>query len=382
MMDWKTRGFVAVLIVFTCWLGWKYFTKSEVAVLPPTPLPSVSPLPTTTRPPASPQDIAKLIAVPVTVTGARIATNSENLAFAAEKKVGFVTLFGENIASSSAQRVITQIKESVGQEVLIAVDHEGGSVQRLSGSGFTKLPALQTLCEQDTLTRQFTLAKSALELQTAGINIVFAPVVDLASKSAVLKTRTCGSDILLTTAVSQEAVSAYLQRNILPVVKHYPGIGTTTKDLHAEIDAVYERPTELTIIKTLLQVKPKIGVMTTFILVSGLAENAPCALDFNCLMELESYSDQSLIFTDALEMKSALTGTDLETEKTLVQVSKEAIMAGNHVLVYGKGVSSDELEKVLTMLVTEYDTNVVMRQKIDRALGRLEGIKTELVKPQ
>lgn len=380
-MDWKTKGFITLLFIFACWLGWKYFTRPEVLVILPSPSPSASPTALPARPPATPEDIAQLIAVPITVSGPRIATNSGNLAFAAEKKVGFVTLFGENIASASARQVISQIKEVVGTHTMIAVDHEGGTVQRLSGTGFTKLPPLQTICEdEDALARQTLFAKSATELRAVGVNVIFAPVVDLASNSAVLKKRTCSSDQILTTIVGQEIISAFIRRGILPVAKHYPGIGATTRDLHNELDAVYERPKEMEVFKTLLQVQPNAGIMTTFVLVTGLAENAPCALDFNCILELDSYSKRTLIFTDALEMQSALTGSDLTSQKTLVQVSKEAMLAGNHILVYGKGVSAKDLDEVFKMLVSEYDSNTVMREKIDRALIRLENTRLELEK--
>jgi beta-N-acetylhexosaminidase len=380
-MDWKTRSFIVALFVFTCWLGWKYFTRGEVTqlVATPTPVPTATPAPASRT--ASKEDIAKLLAVPVTVTGTRIATTSGNLAFAAEQKVGFITIFGDGIASVAAKQAITQIRETVPGEVMVAVDHEGGSVQRLSGAGFTKLPSLQELCKsEDVLSRQKLFAKSAAELHAAGVKIIFAPVVDLASKSAVLKSRVCSDDEVTTTVVNQEMISAFIRTGILPVIKHYPGIGATTRDLHDEIDAVYQLPKELNVIKTLLQVQPNAGVMTTFVLVTGLAENAPCGLDFNCVMQIDKYSKRTLIFTDALEMKSALTGSDLQTQKTLAQVSKEAVLAGNHVLVYGKGVTSKQLQEVLNELLSESDSNQVFRERVDRAIARIENTKGELEK--
>ncbi len=377
-MVWKTKLFVGLLTIFTIWLGWKYFTRPEMIAVQPPPLPAASATPLPTRAPATPEDIAQLLAVPVTISGSRIATSSANMQFAIDKKVGFVTIFGENIASSSAQRLISQIKAETG--ALIAVDHEGGSVQRLDGAGFTKLAALKTICSQEESLRKASFATTAAELRQAGVDIVFGPVVDLASDNAILKDRICSSDPTLTAAVAFETIDAYTAQGILPVIKHYPGIGSTTNDLHDEIDALLEEPPELSLYKTILELKPKIGVMSTHVLVKNLSENAPCSLSFDCILLLNSYSSQSLLFTDALEMESALTGTDFETKKNLIQVSREAILAGNHILVYGPSVREDDLEQILEILTAEYDTNVVLRQKIDQALTRLDAVQAELAK--
>lgn len=379
-MDLKTRGFIAFLVIFAGWMGWKYFTRPEYVVLETTPTPTVFATPEPTRAPATREDIAQLLAVPIVVTASPLATDSGNLAFATQNRTRFVTLFGDAIASTSAQRAITTIKQAMGPDTLIAVDQEGGAVQRLSGRGFTKLPPLQTVCTQPEELRRATFATAAAELAEVGVNVVFAPVVDLASDSAVLKGRTCSDDQILTTTVAQEAITEFQAQQILPVVKHFPGIGGTTRDLHNELDALYQRPQELEVFETVLELHPKIGVMTTFVLVSGLAENAPCGLDFNCVIKLTEYSKEALIFTDALEMSSALTGEDLVSEKSLTQVSEEALLAGNHVLVYGRGVTAEELEEVLNTLVTEYDTNEVLREKIDRALVQLEQTRSSLLR--
>lgn len=378
-MDWKTKLFTGLLAVFTIWLGWKYFTRrpAQVVVIPTETVAPATPAPT--QIPATKEDIAQLVAVPLTISGSTVSTASSNLKFAAENRIGIVTLFGENIASTAAQQVITQIKQTIGGDVLIAVDHEGGSVQRLSGKGFTKIPALQSLCAKLATERQTIFATSAAQLRTAGVDIVFAPVVDVASRSAVLRDRACSDNTKLVTFVAQEAIDAYISQGILPVIKHYPGIGSTTRDLHNEIDAVLSRPPELEIIKNLLTLRPQIGTMSTHVLVTGLSENAPCSLDVGCMAELASFSNRQLIFTDALEMKSARTGQDLTVSKPLVQVAREAILAGNHILVFGKGVTAAELDPVLKMLITEYDTNVEMRARIDTALERLKLAKQDVI---
>ncbi len=69
------------------------------------------------------------------------------------------------------------------------VDHEGGSVQRLNGEGFTILPSWKRMCNQTAELRQSSLASSAAELAAVGIDVVLAPVVDVSHSNIVLRDR-------------------------------------------------------------------------------------------------------------------------------------------------------------------------------------------------
>lgn len=376
-MHWRTVGLVLLLSLFTAWLGWQYFTKPEgAAIVLPTPMvatPSPTPTPEATR-----EDIATLIAAPLTISGSQIATRSGNLTFIQSNKPGFVTLFGENIATRSALQAITILKETTSPMPLVAVDHEGGRVQRLRGTGFTRVPAWQAVCEMSVAEKQEVFVQSALELQRYGINIVFAPVIDLAENNPILRDRICSNDPAITSAAAQEMIVQYRQNGVYPVIKHYPGIGETTRDLHNSLDAVLTMPRELPVFQTLLRLFPTIGVMSTHVLVSGFSEEAPCSLNEKCIQPLRTEFPQAVIFTDALEMDSARTGYDLLSQKSLEQVSREALLAGNHVLVYGRDVTGAELEKVLETLYREYGTNEVLREKIDQALVQVRTLRTEL----
>lgn len=378
-MHWRTASFIGLLVVFTIWLGWRYFTRPQGGWFPEsTPVVVATPLPTTTPQPATKEDIAKLLAVPVTITNAKISTTSGTLEFIAEHEPGFITLFGENIATRSARNVLQVVRDQVEEMPLVAVDHEGGRVQRLSGAGFTRLPSFQQVCAQESGDRKALFEKSAFELQQVGVDIIFAPMVDLAKNHPVLRDRICSDDSTIITAVAEELIIEYRKKGILPVLKHYPGIGDTQKDLHADIDAVLNAPSELPVFQSLFKIFPRVGVMTAHVLVKDLSEEAPCSLNEKCVDILKRDAPEALIFTDALEMDSARTGFDLVTQKSLIRVSREALLAGNHVLVYGRDVTPAELEKVLETLSIEYGTNEVLRQKIDEALQHVRTTKRDV----
>lgn len=380
-MNWRTSFFIVLLAVFAGWLGWRYFMKPTLVFTPPpsaTPTPSPTPTPTLAQ---KADDVKLLLAVPYTITTAQAsslsatASPSAMLHFIQEKKPSIVTLFGSAISTKSAQTTLSRIKETAGYMPLIAVDHEGGTVQRLSGAGFTKLPSWQQFCQMELDKREALLQQSATELKANGINIVFAPVVDVAADSPVLGTRVCSDDPVLTEKMAAQTIEIYNQKDILPVIKHYPGIGAIKKDLHSEVDAIFSLPVELPIFMHLLQKYPAIGVMSTHVLVSKLSEEAPCDLNPTCLQGIQQENGKALYFSDALDMKSALTGEDLVSKKTLSQVSKEAVLAGNTVLVYSNTVNADQLNSVLSDLKIEYTTNKDFRAKADIAIAKVKELQ-------
>jgi beta-N-acetylhexosaminidase len=344
---------------------------------PPTEITQASPSPTVK--PVTKDDIAQLMAVPLTITNGQVSSGSGAMEFIGEYKPGFVTIFGENIASKSATNVIESIRNIAEPMPLIAVDHEGGKVQRLSGTGFTKLPSLKEICTKDSLQRTQLFAQSALELQKVGVDIVYAPVVDLTASGSALRDRTCSNDPVTTAAVAQEMIVEFRQKGLLPVIKHYPGIGATKRDLHDSLDAVLTEPKELPVFASLFRIFPRVGVMTTHVLVKDMSEEAPCSLNQRCINQLKKDAPQVLIFSDALDMESARTGFDLLSKKTLIQVSREALLAGNHVLVYGKDTKIEDIEKILQSLWEEYEANELMRMKIDAALQQVRSTRTEVL---
>lgn len=380
-MPLRTLLFIIFLSVFTGWLGWRYFTASRDEQFVFTGVnQAVTPTPSSTPKPVSKEDIAQLLAVPLSITKkGEVDPDTQMMDFIGEFKPGWVVLFGDEIATRSASGIVNAIRSASDPAPMIVVDHEGGTVQRLDGVGFTKLPSLKEICSKPSQERVSLFEQSATELQKVGVSVIFAPVVDLTASGSALKDRTCSADPTTTTATAQEMIVAFRQKGIYPVIKHYPGIGSLKRDLHQSLDAVTSTPKELPVFASLFKIFPTIGVMTTHVLVKDLSEEAPCSLNPRCVSRLKKDSPQALIFTDALEMESARTGFDLLSKKTLLQVSREALFAGNHVLVYGKDVSMQDMNEVLQDLYEEYSSNELMHIKIDEALAQIGKTKQEVI---
>ncbi len=322
------------------------------------------------------EKVSQLISSPVVVSEYfaqdRESSNSAQLS---EMKTGFYTLFGKEISTSQAQEVISDIKKQnvvLNMRPYIAVDHEGGSVQRLSGKGFTKLASWKELCALETVDRKAALKQSANELRKVNIDVVFAPVLDVGANS-ILKDRICSVDSYAIVADrSMDFVTTFANVGILPVVKHFPGIGLTKKDLHKAYDFVSVLENDVKLYKYVIDQNRRVGVMTAHVGVTSQDKEIPCSVSPYCVSELNKAYPDILVFTDALEMAAALYDTNNpKVPKSLIQVSKEAVLAGNNVLVYGQSVTGEELSTIVSELSKEYENNPQMKTLVDKSVLKI-----------
>ncbi len=372
-MHIRTAALIVALSVATILLGRWYFLHKPQQVVFQQKMPEITSIPLPAPPPA--EVVGKLLLAPLDVSKGA-ASESAMLQFVKDNTLAGVTIFGESISTQSAAQV-KQAVAAIDDSLIIATDHEGGTVQRYAGKGFTRLPSWRQQCELSSKERRQVLKQSAQELSQYGVNVVFAPVLDLSEKKSVLASRTCSSDPLLTAEAARDYISIFSAEKILPVLKHYPGIGAATVDLHTNLDALSEIPAELSLFKSLAEFQPTPGVMTAHILVKQISEDAPCTLSPLCLVSVRESAPKSIVFTDALEMLSARYNIDDPQQPLeLAQVALKAVYAGNTVLVFGKGVTTSELEVVLETLKKEYTENAAFREKVMESLAVLETLDT------
>lgn len=418
----STQIFVAILLVITLLLGYNYFAK---------PFSNLEPL--NLEEPQEEADqqlgeeyiderlklleeltpkqkISQLIAYPYVIEGTESAQladdqggnqkdkNATSSAKLTSLEPGIITLFGSNISLDNATYHLDYIRELFRDKPiapLIAVDHEGGSVQRLSGEGFTHLPSWKEACNADQYDLKQLLLSSAKELGDLGINIVFAPVLDLDSK--VLDNRSCSNyDSLLITSI--EHIQAFGNQQILPVVKHFPGLGNTKNDLHFYSDTVEVGVDDTLIFSKVLDIFPNIGVMSSHVKIKDKLEGKPCSMSEECLSVFNQEMPLVLVFSDALEMKSldsfsteiakefdyktidnsegGLPGKAQSTQEAkLAVLSYQALMAGNNVLVFGAGVGADQLLTIVDELSAHYEQNEQFAKKVDNSLLKILAVK-------
>ncbi|OGB22834.1 MAG: beta-N-acetylhexosaminidase [Burkholderiales bacterium RIFCSPLOWO2_02_FULL_57_36] len=156
---------------------------------------------------------------------------------------GGVILFARNYENRAQLTALTTAIHAVRPGVLIAVDHEGGRVQRFKTDGFTKLPAMRKLGElwdRDVLgaARAATDVGFVLgaELRACGVDLSFTPVLDLDyGESGVIGDRAFHRDARVVTLLAKSLNHGLALAGMANCGKHFPGHGFVKADSHVAI---------------------------------------------------------------------------------------------------------------------------------------------------
>lgn len=189
----------------------------------------------------TPSDKPKLPRGPVMADVAAYSLSSEEKQRLLDPAVGGVILFRrnfENIRQLTA--LVAEIKALREPELIVAVDHEGGRVQRFI-EGFTRLPAMRVLgevCDADGLETASAYAESvgwvlATELAACGIDLSFTPVLDLDwGQCSVIGNRSFHRDARTVTELALALQRGLLRGGMKACGKHFPGHGFVEGDSH------------------------------------------------------------------------------------------------------------------------------------------------------
>lgn len=153
--------------------------------------------------------------------------------------VAGVLLFARNYQSrGQLMALCDSIRAAGGEDMLIAVDQEGGPVQRFR-EGFTRLPPLSAIGQVHDRDPEeaVRLAEEhawvmASELRASGVDFSFAPVVDLARGNAAIGPRAFHADPVVAAELSQAYVRGMHLGGMAAVLKHFPGHGSVAADTH------------------------------------------------------------------------------------------------------------------------------------------------------
>jgi len=161
-----------------------------------------------------------------------------------------VILFTRNFASKNQVIELTQsIRDSAPRPLLICVDQEGGRVQRFR-DGYSALPPLEgfdALYRRDA-TSALELAREhawlmASEIRATGIDLSFAPVVDLGRGNRAIGNRAFSPDPEIVADFTRAYIEGMHSAGMAATLKHFPGHGSVLEDTHFD-DAVDNRSLE------------------------------------------------------------------------------------------------------------------------------------------
>lgn len=166
------------------------------------------------------------------------AVSDEFREFLEQTPIGGVIFFnfsnGE-LSRFQVKQLVRQIQSFEGIPRWIAVDQEGGRVQRLS-RGFTKIPPASIWKSMNKSSLILLGAQIGKELKEVGVSINFSPVLDLTNReSDVLNSRTISSSADEVITVAKSILTGFRRKRLMGVLKHFPGHGSVKEDSHTEV---------------------------------------------------------------------------------------------------------------------------------------------------
>jgi beta-N-acetylhexosaminidase len=290
---------------------------------------------------------------------------------------GFI-LFSHNCSDAqqivSLTRSLWEIRNDLAP--FISVDQEGGRVHRLPPP-FTQFPAAAVIGGSGDPRLAYRAGRAtAAELSLLGINLDFAPVLDVNSNplNPVIADRAFGTTAQTVIAFSEAWMAGLRDGGIIPCGKHFPGHGDTEKDSHFDLPTIEKsleelHATELPPFRRACQRQIEC-LMTAHVLFRCLDPDYPATLSHTIVTGLlrRELGYNGVVFGDDMEMKAITERYSLE--EALVS----AYAAGIDVVMYCHDQS--RAVKAFDFIIREAEKDRRLRKKVDESYSRIKRLKT------
>lgn len=265
-------------------------------------------------------------------------------------KIGGLTIYESHLTPmNTAQNLAAMLfayQAAAPIPMFTAITQEGGIVNRLKMKyGFPLMPSAAYLGKiNDIDSTKFYSDNVAYTLSRLGINVNFAPVVDIyMPQNPVLgsRERTFSADTAIITRHARQVIRSHNYFKVHTVLKHFPGHGSSTEDSHLGITDVSMTwsTDELAPFKALIREGLATAVMTAHIVNNQLDEsNLPATLSAPVLTGLlrKELKFEGVVFSDDMQMKA------ISDEYGLKEAISMAINAGVDVLLFSGNINGKE----------------------------------------
>jgi beta-N-acetylhexosaminidase len=306
------------------------------------------------------------------------------------RALGGVKIFGWNADDSTkvAQAVAAMQEKALGSALgiplLVATDQEGGWIRHIKGAT-TITPGNMAIGASG---RPYDAYRSAniigRELAALGVNMNFAPSVDLATKpkSYIIGPRAFSDDPAVVAALGSAFVRGLADAGVIATAKHYPGHGGTEDDSHGVLPVI--RVDEKTLWDRellpfrILAAEGVPAIMSghlSFPLVTGDGLPASLSPYFMTTLLRGRIGFKGLAVTDDLTMN----GAD-ESAGSVSEACVKAVEAGNDLLMVSKLMGTDD--PAWLQLLSLYREKPAFRARVREAAARVVETKLKYLKPK
>lgn len=308
--------------------------------------------------------------------------------------VGSVILFDYNPVNKNKPKNIATKKQlakltkelqacSSDGKLLIAVDQEGGRVQRLKSKyGFYgKFPKASDVIKMDQSQISSTYKKMSKELKSVGINYDLAPVVDLDinMKNHVIHGlgRSFGKDPKIVAKYASTFIDAMHSNGVLTSIKHFPGHGSSVGDTHKGFVDVTNLWKEVELEPYRLLKDKADTVMVAHVFNKKLDAKYPASLSYKTITKMLRWKlgYHGVVITDDLQMGA------ISKKYGLKNTLKLAINAGDDILLIGNQLDPKKVKstkKLVDTIVSLVKSGEVKEESINKAYTRIQKLKKKL----
>lgn len=305
-------------------------------------------------------------------------------------KTGGVILFEKNLSSKNTEEnlkeIITYAQSQATIPLLVSIDEEGGKVSRLKPRyGFLPSVTAQYLGETDHPdTTRLYAGRIAASLYRLGINMNFAPDVDVNvnPQNPVIGGygRSFSADPKKVAFHASLVMDAHATYGVIPVIKHFPGHGSSKNDTHmgmADVSTTWQFQ-ELLPYKILIDSGKVQAVMTAHIVNDALdPAKLPSTLSPLVVTGIlrEFLGFQGVVVTDDMQMRA------ISKEYGLEEAVKKAVLAGVDILLFANNVPDYELvtaEQIFNIVKKAVLAGEISPERIAQSYQRIMQLKANL----
>nr|WP_231125167.1 beta-N-acetylhexosaminidase [Alteromonas mediterranea] len=257
--------------------------------------------------------------------------------------VGGVILFTRNYHDKRQLSALVQdIRRFAKNNVLIAVDHEGGRVQRFR-DGFTAIPAMgDILRKSEHQDESAAYAKAcglalAYELKTLDIDFSFAPVLDINGVSQVIGDRAFSNNADEVIRLATQLIQGLKTVNMPAIGKHFPGHGSVAPDSHIALPVDERgfgeiRRTDMVVFERVIERALLDGVMPAHVIYNQVCDK-PAGFSSTWLKTIlkNDIGFNGAVFSDDLSMHGAsVAGSYVERAEAALEAGCDMVLACNN----------------------------------------------------